>query len=198
MLFSVRVISERSLLMITTRKEFRDYKWGDIYLYDFGNEEGSIEHGIRPAMIISSNGLNARSTTVVVAAITTSNKEIDCHVFLGKRFKLIEESTLLLEQVRTVNKADLVEYIGHVNDESMIIKIRRGIRFAFGLPVKKFPQKGTIMNLCDNCRQSYYDDPGYIIRRLDHFNNDKDECSKCHGGYGYEYIVIHKRQACDR
>ena len=115
-----------------TRKEFRDYKWGDIYLYDFGDEEGSIEHGIRPAMIISSNSLNARSTTVVVAAITTSNKDIDCHVFLGKRFKLIEESTLLLEQVRTIDKRRLRERVGRLNDAEMR-RVNAAISVSFGL-----------------------------------------------------------------
>ena len=34
------------------RKDNQKVKRGEIYLYDFGNNEGSIQNGIRPVLIV--------------------------------------------------------------------------------------------------------------------------------------------------
>lgn len=50
-------------------------KRGEIYLYDFGNNEGSIQNGIRPVLVIQCDKGNQASTTTIIAAFTTAIKK---------------------------------------------------------------------------------------------------------------------------
>ena len=74
---------------------------GDIFLYDFGQNPGSIQCGKRPVMVIQDHRTNEHSPVTVVAAITSIIKKsyLPCHVYLGSRFGLRSESQLLLEQI---------------------------------------------------------------------------------------------------
>lgn len=87
----------------------RKIKHGDIFWYDFGTNEGSIQNGIRPALVIQANDFNANSPTTVIAAITTAQKGmyLPSHIFLSDSYGLSQPSTVLLEQLRTVNQSDL-------------------------------------------------------------------------------------------
>lgn len=66
-------------------------KHGEIYCFDFGNNEGSIQNGIRPALVIQANNFNANSPTTVIAAITTAQKGmyLPSHIFLGESYGLM-------------------------------------------------------------------------------------------------------------
>jgi hypothetical protein len=44
----------------------------DIYLYNFGKKEGSIQSGMRPVLVIQDDRMNENSPTTIVAAITTA------------------------------------------------------------------------------------------------------------------------------
>ena len=94
---------------------------GDIYYVNFGDGPGSVIHGIRPALIIQNNTANRFSSTVIVAAITTGIKKLKqpTHVMIGKRFGLAKDSMLLLEQIFTIDKTSLIEYIGSASPDFM-------------------------------------------------------------------------------
>jgi mRNA interferase MazF len=55
-------------------------------------------------------------------------------VYLGKRFGLPEESIILFEQMRTIDKERLLERIGVVDDAAVIKKINEAIHISIGLP----------------------------------------------------------------
>lgn len=44
---------------------------GEIYLYDFGNNGGSIQNGVRLALVVQCDEGNAASSTTIIAAITS-------------------------------------------------------------------------------------------------------------------------------
>ena len=94
---------------------------GDIYYMDFGNQPGSTVHGIRPAMVVQNNVGNRHSPTVIVAGITTEIKKTrqPTHVQLGSQFGLPQESMLMLEQLTTIDKVMLRQYIGTVDEAFM-------------------------------------------------------------------------------
>ena len=46
----------------------------DIYLYNFGENKGSIQSGLRPVLVIQDDRMNANSPTTIIAAITTAAK----------------------------------------------------------------------------------------------------------------------------
>ena len=55
---------------------------GEIYYIDFGENMGSEENGIRPALVIQNDKGNKYSNTVIVASITTKIDKI-IHISLG-------------------------------------------------------------------------------------------------------------------
>ena len=115
-------------------------KRGDIFLYDFGPYDGSVQGGLRPAITLTES---SNSPTVIIAPITKVLKKTDmaAHVVLGKRFNLREKSQVLLEQLQTVNSFMLGPYIGYVNDERILKAIDHGLCVLFG--IHSFP-----VNMC--------------------------------------------------
>lgn len=163
-------------------KNISKVKRGEIYLYDFGTNEGSIQNGLRPALVVQCDEGNKASCTTVIAAMTTVIKKryLPSHIILGDRFGLKEPSMVMLEQLRTVNQADLLEYIGRIDDEHCMKKINIGVKKALGLWVDKPYRKPADMRcLCVKCLESYKNSPNYIVKRLDPFAKAKDKCDKC-------------------
>lgn len=175
--------------------ESNKVKRGEIYLYDFGINEGSIQSGRRPVIVIQGNEGNQASTTTIVAAITSVIKKryLPSHVILGENFGLREPSMVLLEQLKTVNQNELLKYIGVVDNEYVLKQLNIGLKKAMGLWIDKPPKKKhDIRCLCGKCLQDYKATPEYIVRRLDPFNTVKTPCDRCEG-LGYDYLIIEKR-----
>lgn len=180
-------------------KENQKVKRGEIYLYDFGNNEGSIQNGIRPVLVVQCDDGNQASTTTVIAALTSVIKKrfLPSHIVLGTNFGLREPSMVMLEQLKTVNQVDLVNYIGLVDSDYIIRQINNGLKKALGVWINKPRHKDTIRCLCGKCLQDYKLNPNYVIRRLDPFAREKQMCDKCQN-YGYDYIVIDKADKPNR
>lgn len=108
---------------------------GDIVVFDFGNNTGSVQCGKRPAVVLQNDILNASSPAVIIAPITSAQKpQMPAHVILGRRFGLYKESSMvLLEQIRTVSKSKLVKRIGHINDEGVMHLIDKGLCETLGI-----------------------------------------------------------------
>ncbi len=95
---------------------------GDIYFADLTPVIGSEQDGIRPILIIQNNIGNHHSPTVIAAAITgyIKGKHQPTHVHLrAGGCGLSQNSTILLEQLRTLDKSRLGEYIGRVGKSKM-------------------------------------------------------------------------------
>lgn len=103
-------------------------KRGDIFYYDYGKGKGSIQGGLRPCIIIQNNIGNTYSPTVIVAAITSelNKSKIPTHVNIGTECGLTKPSLILLEQIRTVNKAELKKFVGHAGT-SVLTKINKAL-----------------------------------------------------------------------
>ena len=145
---------------------------GEIYLYDFGNNGGSIQNGVRPALVVQCDEGNAASSTTIIAAITSVIKKrfLPTHIIVGNRFGLKVPSMVMLEQLKTVNQSDLIEYIGKIDDEHCMKKLNIGIKKALGLWVDKPCRKPSdIRCLCVKCLEDYKSSPNYIVKRLDPF-----------------------------
>lgn len=82
---------------------------GDLFYYDFGKREGSVQSGERPVMVIQADNFNANAPTIIVAAVTAvmKKKYLPSHIILGEDFGLKKPSMVLLEQIQTVNKDEL-------------------------------------------------------------------------------------------
>lgn len=175
-------------------KQNQKVKRGEIYFYDFGNNEGSIQSGERPVLIIQCDEGNNASPTTVVAAITSAVKKryLPSHIVLGEDFGLKKPSMVMLEQLRTVNQSELKDYIGFVDSPYLMRLINNGLKKVLGMWIYKPKRTADIRCLCSKCLNDYKSNPDYIIRRLDPFAKNKERCDKCFD-YGYEYIVQERK-----
>lgn len=173
----------------------RKVKRGEIYYYDFGNNEGSIQNGVRPVLVVQCEEGNQASTTTVVAAITSVIKKryLPSHIILGDKFGLNKPSMVMLEQLKTINQAELQRYVGVVDDPELVRLINNGLKKALGLWVYKPRQEADVRCLCGRCLNDYKASPDFIVRRLNPFDRQKQRCDKC-SDFGYEYILTERKR----
>jgi mRNA interferase MazF len=107
---------------------------GDIYWVDFGTPRGSEQGGRRPALIVQNDVGNTISPTTIIAAITSRRKApYAFHVDISARESdLPQDSTVLLEQLLTINKDRLLERVGSLSSASMK-EIDQALRVSLGL-----------------------------------------------------------------
>ena len=53
----------------------KEIQRGDLFYYDFGKREGSVQSGERPVMVIQADNFNANAPTIIVAAVTAVIKK---------------------------------------------------------------------------------------------------------------------------
>ncbi len=181
------------------KEKERKIQKGEIYYYDFGQNEGSIQSGRRPVLVIQADNFNAKAPTIIVAAITTAVKKqyLPSHIVPGENYGLSKPSMVLIEQIRTVNKSQLRDYVGVVNNEHIWKKINIAIKKTFGLWFYHQERTDDIRCLCPQCLQGYMGGTNYVVRRLDPFAKEREKCEKCEN-LGWEYIVYDKQSAIGR
>lgn len=97
-------------------------KRGDIYYADLSPVVGSEQGGIRPVLVIQNNIGNRHSPTVICAAITSrmNKAKLPTHVEIDAgKYKIVKNSVILLEQVRTIDKQRLKDMVCHLDREIM-------------------------------------------------------------------------------
>lgn len=169
---------------------------GDIFIYDFGDNIGSIQCGKRPVLVLQADEYNKKAPTVIVAAITTVIKKqyLPSHVVLPEDTGLLHQSMVLLEQIRAVNKSDLGKPLGTLSDEKTWRYIKNTIKKMFGLWAYKRDNSGDIRSLCPNCLRDYMKNGNFLIKRLDPFCSTKSRCDKCNG-LGYDYLIYDRKKS---
>ena len=108
----------------------REIKRGDIYKADLSPVVGSEQGGIRPVVIVQNDMGNRYSPTIIVVPITTrlNKKNLPTHTKINNS-SLLKESIALLEQIRTIDKSRLIEFIG-VPNESEMNRITEALRIS--------------------------------------------------------------------
>lgn len=110
-------------------------KRGDIYYADLRPVIGSEQGGIRPVLIVQNDTGNKHSPTVICVAITSKmNKaKLPTHVELSaKKYGIVKDSVILLEQIRTIDKSRLKEKVCHL-DEDVIKRIDKALSISLSL-----------------------------------------------------------------
>ena len=103
---------------------------GEIYLADLGEGVGSEQKGIRPVLIVQNNRGNKYSPTVTVLPITTKihkSSGLPTHVIIDKKGGLKVKSATIAEQIVTIDKTRLIEYMGSLDERFMRDNIDRSI-----------------------------------------------------------------------
>lgn len=111
-----------------------DIKRGQIYYADLSPIVGSEQGGFRPVLIIQNDVGNRYAPTVIAAIITTrkTKANLPTHIWLNAECGLPRESMVECEQVRTLDKRRLKEFMGQVSQEVME-EIDKGLKISFAL-----------------------------------------------------------------
>ena len=99
------------------------YRRGDIYYVDLNPVIGSEQGGSRPVVVIQNNSGNRHAPTLIVAMITSKtskNGQLPTHCLLKENPALDEPSVVLLEQLRTIDKRRVREYLGRTSKREML------------------------------------------------------------------------------
>ena len=113
----------------------RKIRRGDVFYADLTPGVGSEQNGYRPVLIIQNNTGNKHSKTVIAAIITsriTSKNKMPTHCLIKAQQGLSQDSLVLLEQIQTIDKIRLKEYIGTIDIMDMN-KIDKALEVSLGL-----------------------------------------------------------------
>lgn len=108
---------------------------GDMFYANLDGNMGSEQGGCRPVVIIQNDVGNKYSPTVIVACCTTqfTKAKLPTHVVIEQgACGNNKTSMLLLEQIRTVDKRRLENYVGTLNAEYME-KIDVALKISIGI-----------------------------------------------------------------
>lgn len=114
----------------------REILKGDIYYADLSPVLHSEQGGIRPVLVVQNNYGNKYSPTIIVCAITSQiNKaKLPTHIRLEKeQFEFLKkDSVIMTEQIRTIDRKRLRDYVGSIDDFTMM-KVENALNISFGM-----------------------------------------------------------------
>lgn len=116
----------------------RTIKRGDIFYADLNPVVGSEQGGIRPVLVISNNTENRYSPTIIIAPITSrthTKAKLPTHTEVKDCDKLDKDSIILLEQIRTIDKQRLKQYMGMMPD-SIMARVDKALAISISLADK--------------------------------------------------------------
>ena len=106
---------------------------GAIFYADLDPIIGSEQKGIRPVIIIQNDMGNKHSPTVLAAPVSTKkDKILPTHILIKQFDKIRQDSIVLLEQIRVLDKSRLKGYMGTLDDETME-QVNNAIKISFEL-----------------------------------------------------------------
>lgn len=163
---------------------------GEIYHADLDPVIGSEQGGYRPVVILQNNRGNYYSPTVIVAPITSRPKtKLPTHVPLKAMKGLEKDSVVLLEQLRTIDKSRLDDFVGNISPRQMN-KVEEAFRIS--AEVKKL-DKPLEMCLCPICAKPFYKSENHFIKRANKSQTKKKTCMLCNSRQGYNYLIRKKK-----
>ena len=113
----------------------RKIRRGDMFYADLTPGVGSEQSGYRPVLIIQNDTGNRHSNTVIAAIITSrisTKTKLPTHAPIKAQQGLGHDSLVLLEQIRTIDKMRLKEYIGTLDSEA-ISRVDKALAVSVGL-----------------------------------------------------------------
>lgn len=96
---------------------------GDVWYADLPSNGDNIQSGVRPCIIVSNNIANKFSPVIQIVALTTkmAKAKIPTHVHLrvNESFGIKQDSIALCEQIISINKKNLVDKIGLLDEKNL-------------------------------------------------------------------------------
>jgi len=169
---------------------------GDIYYADLNPVIGSEQGDNRPVLVVQNNVGNKYSPTIVVAPITCklTKRPLPTHVIIPYTSGLDADSLALMEQIRTIDRSRLNEYIGRI-DRGVQSKVDYALAVCVGIDGNKrvkssTPIKPKILALCLCLRcEGDFIESGYVLVKKG-WQDVKKVCYFCGMRQGLVFGVI--------
>ncbi len=108
---------------------------GELVVANLEPVKGSEQGGVRLVLIIQNDILNKHAPTTIIAPITSKiyTKEYPTNVIIKKEdSKMKLDSTILLNQIKTIDKRRIIKKIGSLDNFTMN-KVDRAIKISLGI-----------------------------------------------------------------
>lgn len=107
---------------------------GEIYIANLDPVIGSEQGGKRPVLIIQNDKGNKYSPTTIIAIITSrqTKAQLPTHVWLPDNCGLPKASMVELEQIRTIDKRRIDDFIGVVPTDTLL-KVNCALGISLGI-----------------------------------------------------------------
>ena len=89
----------------------------DVYLVNLDPTIGSEIQKTRPCLVISPDEMNRNIRTVIIAPMTSAQKEYPTRVSCTFQKKI---GQIVLDQIRTIDKARLIKKLGTIDSEDQL------------------------------------------------------------------------------
>ena len=112
-----------------------EVKRGEIYLCDLNPVVGTEQAGIRPVLVIQIDKANKVSPHTIIIPFTTKIRDaiLPSHTKIPSGVGgLKEDSVLLCEQIRVIDKKRLIKRIGSLND-AFLNQVIESLKIILGL-----------------------------------------------------------------
>jgi len=170
----------------------RQIKRGEIYYANLNPVVGCEQGDTRPVLVVQNNMGNKHSPTIVVVPITRSLKKtlLPTHVIIPFSSGITDNSLALVEQIRTIDRSRLYEYIGRI-DSGIQSKIDVALATCVGIEKHRSPN-GEMLTLC-LCRRCENDfrDSGYLLTKKG-WQDVKPLCDFCKTRQGLVFGIFNR------
>ena len=165
-------------------------KRGDIYYADLNPVVGSEQGNNRPVLVVQNDIGNEHSPTVIVTPLTRNLRKnpLPTHVLLPKSCGLDRDSLVLAEQIRTIDRSRLSNYIGHISREIQH-DVDTALAVCIGLE-KKRPPKGEmlVLTLCPRCENDFKKSDYLLVKKG--WQEIKEDCDFCKTAKGLTFGIF--------
>ena len=165
-------------------------KRGDIYYANLDPVIGFEQDGTRPCLVVQNEMGNKHSPTTVIVPITRNlnKKPIPTHVTIPHISGLSADSLALVEQIRTIDRSRLCEYIGRING---VVQEKIDTALAVCVDIERnISQKAEVITLClcSRCENNFLDS-GYVVVKKG-WQKIKEDCDFCKHRLGVTFGIF--------
>ena len=168
----------------------RKIKRGDIYYAYLNPVIGSEQGDCRPVLIVQNNTGNEHSPTVIITPLTRNLRKnpLPTHVLLPKSCGLDRDSLVLAEQIRTIDRSRLSNYIGRIDRETQSA-VDNALAVCIGLE-KKRPPKGEmlVLTLCPRCEAAFRNNEYLLVKKG--WREIREDCDFCKAAKGLTFGIF--------
>jgi len=168
----------------------RKIKRGDIFYAYLNPVVGSEQGDCRPVLIVQNDIGNEHSPTVIVTPLTRNLRKnpLPTHVLIPKFSGLDTDSLVLAEQIRTIDRTRLSNYIGHIDNEVQK-DVDKALAVCIGLEKRRQP-KGEILvlTLCHRCESDFRNSDYLLVKKG--WQEVKEDCDFCMTAKGLTFGIF--------